>query len=419
VIYALASYLAFALAAPFLLLSRKTRRGQRRRLGLYPRGHLAGAAHPRIWMHGASAGDLLALRPIARELRRRLPGCTIVMSALTDSGLAMARSWGAEVDDVTCVPWDLPGATRRAVRAIAPDLLVLEYAEIWPNLIHAAHRHGARVALTNGRFSPARLRGYRRLFRISGHPLQELDLLLMREADEAERALAIGAPAGRVVVTGNTKFDGLVLEAPDTTSLRAAVGAGPLFIAGSTHEGEEALILPVFRRLRETVPGLRLLVAPRYVDRAERIRALAEQQGFTAGLRTQGAASADVVVLDTIGELRGAYALGTLVFVGGSFTARGGQNILEPAGQGRPVLFGPSMGNFRDSVQVLLGRGGIQVRDADHLLRVASELLARPDRLQELGGMAREAVRSAGGAAARDAEHLVRLLPRAPEVSAA
>lgn len=417
-IYALASYLAFALAAPWLLLSGKTRRGLARRLGFYPRGYLASARRPRIWMHGASAGDLLALRPIARELRRRAPGCTIVMSTLTDSGHLMASSWRGEVDEVTYLPWDLPGATRRAVRAIDPDLLVLEYTEIWPNLIRAARRHGARLALTNGRFAPHRLASYRRLFRIAGEPLRSFDVLLMREQEEAERAVAIGAAPERVLVTGNTKFDGLVLDAPDVEPLRAAVGPGPLFIAGSTHEGEEELLLPVFHRLRATVPGLRLLVAPRYIDRASRIVALAEGQGFTAGLRTRGAAAADVVVLDTIGELRSAYALGVLVFVGGSFTARGGQNILEPAAQGRPVLFGPSMGNFRDSVQVLLGRGGIQVRDPEHLLRVASELLARPDRLEELGRLAREAVRPLRGASARDAEHLVRLL-RAAEVGAA
>ncbi len=410
-LYALASYLAFLLLWPFLLVHHKTRPGQLRRLGFYPPGWGASGGRPRIWMHGSSAGDLLALKPMVKELKARFPGCYVVMSAFTNSGYQMAKERIPEADEVTWVPWDLPGAANRALAAIDPDLLVLEYTEIWPNLLHAARRRGVKVAITNGRFSPQKLAGYRRFFRISGDPLAKIDLFLKREEDEAERALLLGAAPDRVWVTGNTKFDGLVAASgPDESKLREALGKGPFFIAGSTHEGEEALLLPVFRRLREAHPALRLAIAPRYVERAPRIVALVQGEGFSAGLRSQGAPGADVVVLDTIGELAAAYRLGTLVFVGGSFTNRGGQNILEPAGQGRPVLFGPNMDNFRDSVQVLVGRGGIQVRDPEHLHRVASELLARPDKLEELGTLARGAVSAIRGASARNVEHMARVL---------
>ncbi|HEY0838615.1 MAG TPA: glycosyltransferase N-terminal domain-containing protein, partial [Vulgatibacter sp.] len=368
--YSVASWLAFLLAWPFLFLHRKTRDGQRRRMGFHPQGWMRDAPRPRIWLHGASAGDLLALKPMVAELKRRFPGCTVVMSTLTNSGFQMAKERLGEVDFVTYQPWDLPGATSRTVRAIDPDLLVLEYAEIWPNLIRAARRHGAKIALTNGRFAADKLERYQRLFALVGNPLANVDLFLMREDDEAERVLRLGAPAERVRVTGNTKFDTLAVAGPagGDDGLARAIGFAadrPLFIAGSTHEGEEALLVPIFRRLREAHPALRFAIAPRYVERAPRIVSLAQSHGFTAGLRSKGAADADLVVVDTIGELSAAYRLATLVFVGGSFTNRGGQNILEPAAHGKPVLFGPNMKNFQDSVQALVGRGGIQVADPE------------------------------------------------------
>ncbi len=419
ILYATASYLAFLIAWPFLLVHRKTRRGHGRRLGFYPAGWMKDAPHPRIWLHGASAGDLLALKPMVAALKAKIPGCTVVMSTLTNSGYLMAEERLQEVDFVTYVPWDLPGAAGRAMEAIRPDLLVLEYTEIWPNLVRAAHKRGVKIALTNGRFAADKIASYRLFFGLVGNPLAKIDLFLMREDDEAERILGLGAAPERVRVTGNTKFDNLVAASTDAgaEALAAALGASadrPLLIAGSTHEGEEALLLPVFRRLRQAHPALRLVIAPRYIERAGRILALAQGAGFSVGLRSQGAAESDVAILDTIGELSAAYCLATLVFVGGSFTNRGGQNILEPAAHGKPVLFGPNMENFHDSVQVLVGRGGIQVADPEKLYRVASELLARPESIAELGELARAAVHSVRGASSRNVEQMAKLLGLAP-----
>ncbi|MHB8418982.1 MAG: 3-deoxy-D-manno-octulosonic acid transferase [Myxococcales bacterium] len=418
-VYVIASYLLFAILWPMLLLHPKLRHGIRERLGLYREPVGAGRVGPRIWLHGASAGDLLALLPVIDGLRRRLPDATIVASTLTNSGRLMARERLAGVDSIIYLPYDLPGATRRAVAAVQPDLLVLEYTEIWPGLIRAARAAGARVALTNGRFSARHLRQYHWLFAAIGNPLHDVDLFLMREDVEAERAIALGAPLDRVWVTGNTKFDALLHDEAvgDNPSLAAALGAGSpdglLWIAGSTHEGEESLLLSVLERLRRDHPRLRMAIAPRYIERAEKLLALAREHGFTSGLRSAAPSTPrDVVILDTMGELGQAYRLATLVFVGGSFTTRGGQNILEPAAAGKPVLFGPHMENFHDSVQVLVGRGGIQVKDPEHLQRVIAELLSRPHRMLELGTMARAAVTAVRGAGQRDVEHLVRLLDR-------
>jgi 3-deoxy-D-manno-octulosonic-acid transferase len=418
-LYAIASVALFLLALPVLLTHRKLRHGIPQRFGLYKRSLDLGRGRPRIWLHGASAGDLLSLQPMMKELKVRLPGCCIVVSTITNSGQEMARSKLAEADVVVYAPYDLPGATARAMRALRPDLLVLEYTEIWPGLIRAAHRAGARIALTNGRFNPAKLGRYRLLFGLIGNPLRSIDCFLMRSDEEAERALLLGAAPDRVWATGNTKFDALIFEPPPgrEEALRREMGIdprAPVFMAGSTHEGEEELLIEAYRRLAERHPGLQLVVAPRYVERAGRIMALAIGAGLGVRLRSAGAAagSAPVVVLDTIGELAAAYRLATLVFVGGSFVTRGGQNVLEPAAQGKPVLFGPYMENFKDSVQVLQGRGGLQVQTPEQLIRVADELLSRPDQLAELGLLARRAVTAIRGASARNVDHMLASLPK-------
>jgi 3-deoxy-D-manno-octulosonic-acid transferase len=418
-VYAIASYLLFLLGLPVLLTHRKLRHGIGFRLGLYRSADL-GAGAPRIWLHGASAGDLLSLQPMMKELKARLPGCCIIVSTITNSGLEMARKKLGDVADVVVyAPYDLPGATRRAVAALRPDLLVLEYTEIWPNLIRSARKAGTRIALTNGRFNPDKLSRYRLLFGAIGNPLRRIDCFLMRSDEEAERVLALGAAPDRVWVTGNTKFDALVLDgaAGREDALRAEMGLDPgrpVFMAGSTHEGEEELLFDVYAKLLGRHPGLQLVVAPRYVERSGRIMALAGEAGLSVRLRSGGAAAgpAPVTTLDTIGELAVGYRLATLVFVGGSFVTRGGQNVLEPAAQGRPVLFGPHMENFKDSVQVLQGRGGLQVATPDQLRRVADELLSRPDQLEELGALARRSVTQIRGASARNVDHMLSILPR-------
>ena len=420
-LYVIATWLVFPALFPVLALMKKTRDGFWQRFGFYPRGLLPGPGSPRIWLHGASAGDLLALSPMIDRLRARFPEAKVIVSTMTNTGHLMAiERLKRNIDAVIYAPWDLFGSTRRAVAAMKPDLLVLEYTEIWPNLIRAAHASGASVALTNGRFSPRHLKRYRMLFNLIGNPLHDIDLFLMREDDEAERVLSLGAPEDRVLVTGNTKFDALVplSQAVEDHALRDALGvrAGDrVWIAGSTHEGEEELLFSVYKKLITETPDLFMVIAPRYLERAARVVQLAREAGLRVGLRSNGNQErAPVIVLDTIGELARAYRLATIVFVGGSFTTRGGQNILEPAAQGKPVLFGPHMENFHDSVQVLVGRGGIQVKDEEHLVRVMSDLFSRPESIDSLGALARNAVRQISGASDRNVDALAALISPSP-----
>jgi 3-deoxy-D-manno-octulosonic-acid transferase len=420
VLYAL-TYLLFGAALPFLLTHPKLRQGIAARLGRHPRGWPNIGPGPRVWVHGASAGDILALLPTVREIKARRPDARIIASTMTNSGHVMALHHQSLFSCVTYLPYDLPGAVARTLGRVQPDILVLEYTELWPHLIRGAARRGVPIVLHNGRLAISRLRRYRRLFRLTGNLLRPMALLLMRDEYEAARARTLGADDRRVFVTGNTKFDNLggASVPGKVEELAAALGTattGPVWVAGSTHEGEEEMLLDVFLHLRRAAPRLRLVIAPRYVERAERIAALATRRSLRARLRSvvPTATADDVVVLDTIGELAAAYALASLVFVGGSFVPRGGQNILEPAACGKVVLFGPHMQNFADSVQVLLGRGGIQVATPLQLQRVMLDLLHRPEHCQELGAMARHRVGAIRGAAAQNATRIVALLAAQP-----
>jgi 3-deoxy-D-manno-octulosonic-acid transferase len=411
----LVAYLLFWLGLPVLLGHPKLRLGFQRRLGLHPPGWPQLEPGPRIWLHGASAGDVLALKPLARELVLLRPDARLVATTITNSGQAMAAKLDGTFAAVTFAPWDVPGPVARTLRRVDPKVLVLEYTELWPELIDSAHRRGVRLVLHNGRFSAERLNGYRWLFAVTGNLLRCFDLLLMRDEYEAERARRLGAPPERVFVTGNTKFDNLVVEVSEERrqELAQALAVPPgcrLWVAGSTHEGEEELLLDTYVRLRRRFPDLHLCIAPRYVERAGKVVGLANRRGLRARLRTAAPAPAEVVVVDTIGELVACYSLADLVFVGGSFVTRGGQNILEPAACARPVLFGPHMENFTDGVQVLLGRGGLQVASPEQLGRVLEDLLGRESYRRELGEMARAQVTTVRGAARRNAELVAGLL---------
>ena len=417
------SYVVFLLALPFLSTHPKLRQGFRVRLGLDnvipPRAAQPGTPKRcRIWVHGASAGDILALLPTVRALKKERRDLDVVVSTITNSGRAMAERQGDLFLAVTYFPYDVPYAVRRAMRHIDPDVLILEYTELWPQLVRTAAKRKIPMVLHNGRLSERSKRRYRWLFGLTGNLLLHLNLFLMRDEHEAERVLSLGAPPNRVHITGNTKFDSIAARpSPEKISeLDRSIAfpkGAPVWVAGSTHDGEEDIILDVYCRLRSIYPGLRLVLAPRYTERCERLATWVARRGLRPRLRSCPGPAPDVLILDTIGELPTCYAIATLVFVGGSFVARGGQNILEPAGCGKPVLFGPFMHNFADSVQVLLGRGGIQVANGDQLYRVMADLLEHPEHRQELGEIARTQVGCVSGAAQRNAQLIETLLKRA------
>ncbi len=407
-------YLLFPWLSPFLFFHTKLKNGFWQRFGFGVQPLKTKGSH--IWLHGASAGDVLALVPTARTIREQYPDTSITITTMTDSGFSVANRHQELFAQVRYFPWDLPGSIRRTLRSLKPDAIILEYAELWPELMHQARQAKIPLVLHNGRFSRERFDRYQKLFRFTGNLVEQLDLLLVRDEAEMQRAMTLGANRTNIHITGNTKFDQLQnTPRPESDSDFAAAihfknDGAPTLVAGSTHDGEEVILLDCLVKLRAKFPTLRLILAPRYIERATKVRELVQGYNLHASLRTAPQPGWDVLVLDTVGELRIAYTLSTLVFVGGSINDRGGHNIIEPALCERPVIFGPYMSNVEDSVQILLGRGGLQISTPEQLERILDELLTNPEQAKDLGLKAGTQARSVQGAAQQNAEAIMGII---------
>ncbi len=374
----------FCLALPFYLwkgrATGKYLSTFRARLGRLP-ADLQPGAGPSVWVHAVSVGEVMAARVVVDELKRRRPGWSIFLSTTTTTGQEVAQRSGSRADGLFFVPFDFPGPLRRVLAQLRPSLLVLVETELWPNLIHEARRAGARVAVINGRISPRSFPRYRALRWLLRRVLLDIDLFLMQGESHAERMRAMGAPAARVRVSGNLKFDALP-PAGTSPALEAALGGeGPLFVAGSTAPGEEESILDAFVAVRAEVPGLRLLLVPRHPERFAEAVELARARGFRVFRRTELDAGwrGDVVVLDTLGELPRAYPLATVVFVGGSLVPSGGHNILEAAAAAKPVIVGPHMENFQEIADQFRAADALwQLDGKDELAPALRHLLTHP-----------------------------------------
>ncbi len=411
----LLSYLIFGLGLPlWLLFRRRLRPGLWRRLGFYDGAEWPGSSSsdsPRIWFHGASAGDVRSLRPVVQRVRSAFPDAMLVVSAVTETGHRMAvDELSAVVDGVTYAPIDLPDAVGRALRAIRPDVLVLERAELWPNWLVAAQAAGVRCVLHNGRLHPDRLTLYRWLDWLFEGPIRGLDRCLMQTKRDAASVRALGVPDDRIEVTGHTKWDGAT-EAVGP-SLPVLDGQRWL-VGGSTHAADEAAVLSAFEALRRVDDEARLLLVPRYPERAPAVAEAGKRAGYEVTISTLdaggGLSKADIVVVAALGILRSIYLSARLAIVGGSFGARGGHNVLEPAVAGVPVIAGPDLSGFQEAVSLLAGHGLIQVHDASTLGRVVVDLWRDDTLRSRLAEEVRSRVLRARGATARNAEVIIEL----------
>ena len=418
-LYSLALVLGLLAAAPYYLWkgrgSGKYLRTLRERLGGPPLALASG--EPSIWIDAVSVGEVLVARGLVDALKARFPSRRVIVSTTTATGNALARK-ALAADGVFFNPLDLPWSVRRALARLNPSLLVLVETEIWPNLIHEAHRRGTRVAVANGRLSPRSFPRYRRLRPLLARVLGEVDVFLMQGEAHAERARAIGAPPGRVRVTGNIKYDAPAAAGSSSAGMAALLGpagAAPLWVAGSTMAGEEALVLRAFAEARAAVPGLRLLIAPRHPERAPEVASLAEGAGHQVTRRSQLGTAAwrggDVLLLDTMGELQHVYAFATVVFVGGSLVPTGSHNVREPGLAGRAVIVGPHMENFQEIADEFRAAGAlVQIAEAAALGPAVARLLADPQERERLGGRARALVEGNRGALRATVEALAELV---------
>ena len=420
-------YLLLAAAISPIVLYRRLRHGKYRS-GWSQKlwGHAPVLApHPaRVWLHAVSVGEVLLLRTLIAEIRRRQPDVDIVLSTTTGTGYDVAVRTYPELV-VFYFPLDFSWSVRRALQNIQPSLLVLAELELWPNLILAAARQKVRLAVVNGRLSEKSFRGYRKLRFLLAWLLPRIDLVAVQNAEYLKRFAALGMPAARLVVTGSVKFDGVRTDRnnADTQSLRAAFGlrAGqPVFIAGSTQSPEEEIALQCWEQLRRRIPNLRLILVPRHRERFEEVANLVIKRGHCLCRRTATpeeppTSSSTVLLLDTLGELGACWGLADVAFVGGSLTNRGGQNMIEPAAYGAAVVVGPNTRNFRDIVELLRSEQALLVvPHAAALKDTLEQLLLDKEARERLGRAAAAAVMRQQGAVATTASLLERLLQQEP-----
>ena len=416
-IYNLFFPLVFVALLPGFLL-RMLRRGGyrekfRQRLGRYSPEERARLARGEwIWLHSISVGETLLALKLARQIREREPGKCIALSVTTSTGFAVAQPHANDWLEIIYNPLDAPWIVRAALDAVRPVRLIFIEA-IWPNLLAAAQRRGLPVTFLP-RLSPRSAARFRRARFFTGPIFRLLDALAAAEPEDREAWQALGVDPARLHVTGNAKFDAAAPTGGRTAEFRALLrdlgvpDDAPILLGGSTFPGEERILADALRKLRAQWPALFLILVPRHVERAAAILAELEPTGLRLAVRSrlstrnQKPETSDALLVDTTGELRDWYTLATVVFIGKSLTATGGQNPVEPVLAGRPVIFGPHMENFAPIVaRWLAGDAAVQVRDAAGLRAQLATLFADAPRRAQLAERARAIAAIHSGATER------------------
>ncbi|MBR9903866.1 MAG: 3-deoxy-D-manno-octulosonic acid transferase [Gammaproteobacteria bacterium] len=380
---------------------------------------------PRIWLHCASVGEVRAARPLIEGLLADFPAHSLLLTTMTATGAGQAQALISEqplADQARLahhfLPLDFPGAAKRFAHRVKPELAILFETELWPNLIHACRQQGLPVAVVNGRLSPRAFKRYQRLRPLMVSTLAEISWLAAKSPADAERFIALGCSSDITHTVGSLKFE---LVSPgkaikEGEHLLQEWGERPVWVAGSTREGEEALLLQAHRRLLQRYPDALLVLVPRHPQRFDEVAKLCQTEGWTLSRRSQQqpvTMQTQVYLGDTLGELAMLYTAGRVAFVGGSLVSLGGHNVLEPAALGRPVLSGSSIENFADVAEPLQVAGALTLVDTpDALAEAVAGYFAAPELAQQAGQAGRAAIEAHKGALARTLSGLEALLPR-------
>lgn len=401
----------------------KSRRGIRERLGLYSADRLAPLRGRRvIWIHAVSVGETRAAIPLVKALRGRYPEAALLLSNVTETGHAVAKKI-PELDQCLFFPFDLSWVVKKALKTLQPALFIIVETEIWPNFVRCAHRLKIPIALVNGRFSDRSFPRYRRFQPLLQGILEKIDVYCMQTELDGWRARVLGAPDEKVKVTGNVKFDlrgeipSAELVASRKRELRLPDGE-LILVAGSTHAGEEKLLIEVFKSLQFECPGLRLVLVPRHPERCTELAELLTSYQLEPVFRSQIDAlegqltTAQVLIGDTLGEMHLFYPTADVIFVGGSLVPIGGHNILEALQVHRPVVFGSHMQNFKQISQLVLDAdGGRCVSDAAELRLALKELFENAELRQSMARSGHALLEKNSGATRQNLAYLQALLP--------
>lgn len=429
-LYNVVFVLLFVLSSPWYL-RRMIRRGNWKvgfwqRFGCYSkavRARLALEGKPVIWFHAVSVGEVNSCLRLMAALRPLLRDWAFVISTTTTTGMEVIRRRAEPEITAVYYPVDLPWSVNAALAAIKPRAIVIIEAEVWPNMIWAASRRGVRLILANARLSERSYRGYRALPWLFKPVFRSFCAVFAQAESDVPRLKTLGVPEERIHVVGNFKFDAVELDPVVPAELAGAIrGLGlpetvRVIFGGSTHAGEEAVLARIYLALKSRIPDLVLFLVPRHFERAETVAAELAGLGLRVVRRSAltrantAPAQIDCLLVDTTGELKYLYRYATVVFVGKSLTAHGGQNPIEPAAAGKPVVFGPYMENFESIARALVEAGAaVQVRDQAELAQVIEQMILDPDRCRRMGEAARGVVVRHRGATDRAAALLAELL---------
>lgn len=413
VLYNLAFIIFGIVYIPYLIVTKRYRYGLGNKLGfLSERIKSISSRGKVIWIHAVSIGETKTASILAPLLRKEFPSHTLLFSTVTHTGNKVARTIATGDEEVFYLPFDLSFIADKVVGTIKPELFLCLETELWPNLISSLHRANAKIVLTNGRISNKSYSGYQKIKFVIRKVLSKFSLILMQSERDAEKILSLGAPKDKVSVVGNLKFD---LSLSETFSKRREIreklkidDREILLIAGSTHKGEEEQILDCYLKLKKEYGNLRLLIAPRHIERAQEVERLLARCGLKPrrfsqiGPSDERLAASDIFILDTIGNLRTIYSASDIVFVGGSLVKKGGQNPIEPASLAKPIIFGKFTSNFQDVVKSFLeDSAAIQVENKEELESAIKSLIVNPKERKKLGLEAKETVSRNSGSSQR------------------
>ncbi len=375
-----------------------------------------------IWIHGASVGEIVATSPLVKQIRKEMPDRPVLVSAFTVGGYNMAKQIIPEADAIIYFPLDLPFIAESLVKRIHPGVFMPVETELWPNFLRAIRERHIPVMMVNGRISEKSVKSYRYLYGIWDDMLNTVTRFCMQSSIDADYIAHLGADHNKIFVTGNTKFDQTYAEVTpeDLEKYRLELGLHndyPVIVAGSTHPGEEKILLESFKKVRSVYPHARLVIAPRKTARAGEIAKLASKYGYETGFRSQMLQEEGerkeypLLIIDTIGELGRIYAVGDIVFVGGSFSNTGGHNVLEPAAHAKPILVGPSMQNFKDSYALLSKVKACKMVNSNaELTSEMLDILKNDERRAQMGAASMQVIRENRGADVRSIRYLKELL---------